>query len=296
MSVETKPAESIRGRVLRESSETAARERARLEASAGRSRLAALLHRAPERARHLGSEEAARSGLRYQPVAWTAIVVAAVAFYFPGRPEPEAGTVAALPPRAVTLVAPTTTVPPAPVTPAPVPPPSATFTPPPTVFTPPPSRSTSPTTMPVAAAQQPLTVRGFGWASSLSGVGTAEVPDGTMPVASRLGQLDKASFVRLSGTATTLTLVEEPSGAREAIGPGVVVACPISDAGWAEEPDQSMDDAPAWDAARCVAGVEQDDTWTFDLSGFDDRTGDTGFALVPDASAPPDFQVTFRAS
>ena len=285
--------------VLRESSEAAALERARLEAGAGRSRLGAIVHRAPGRVRHLGSEEAARSGLRYQPVAWTAIIVAAVAFFFPGRPEPEAGT-SALPPRATTFVAPTTTVPAGPtaVTPTTLPAPSATFTPPPTVFTPPPPRSTPPTTMTVAAADQPLTVRGFGWASSLSGSGvsSAEVPEGTMPVASRLGQLDKASFVRLSGTATTLTLVEEPTGAREALGAGVVVACPITDTGWAEEPDQSLDDAPPWDAARCVAGVEDADTWVFDLSGFDDRAGDAGFALVPDASAPPDFQVTFRAT
>lgn len=116
-----------------------------------------------------------------------------------------------------------------------------------------------------------------------------------MPVAARLGRLDKVSFARLSGTSTTLTLVEDPDGAREAIGPGVVVACPITDGGWAEEADQSMDDAPPWDEARCVAGVEDNDTWVFDLSGFDDRDGDGGFALVPDASAPPDFQVTFRA-
>ena len=284
--------------VLRESSETAARERVRLEASAGRSRLGAMVHRTPGAVRHLGSEEAARSGLRYQPVAWTAIVLVAVAFWFPGRPEPEAGSTAALPPRAVTITAPTTTVP-APVTPTTMPAPSATFTAPPTTaFTPPPPRSTPPTTRPVAAAAQPLTVRGFGWASSLSGSGvsSAEVPDGAMPVAARLGQLDKASFVRLSGTATTLTLVEEPGGAREALGTGAVVACPITDAGWAEEPDQSMDAAPPWDAARCVAGVEDADTWVFDLTGFDDRTGNTGFALIPDASAPPDFQVTFRSS
>ena len=117
-----------------------------------------------------------------------------------------------------------------------------------------------------------------------------------MPVASRLGQLDKASFIRLSGSATTLTLEEDPGGAREAVGPGVVVACPITDASWVEEPDQSLDDAPPWDAARCVAGVEDNDTWTFDLTAFEDRVGQAGFALVPDASAPPDFQITFLAS
>lgn len=285
--------------VLRESSEAAARERARLEAGAGRSRAASALRRAPDTVRRLGSEAAARSGLRYQPVAWTAIIVAAVAFYFPGRPESEAGAPAAMPPRAAVAAAPTTTVPEPVVTPTTMPAPSAPLTPAPRTFSPPPPRSTPPTTSTtVAAAPQPLSVRGFGWASSLSGSGlsTVDVPDGTMPVATRLGRLDKASFVRLAGTSTTLSLVEDPDGAREAIGAGVVVACPITDGGWAEEPDQSMDDAPAWDEARCVAGVEDDDTWVFDLSGFDDRAGQNGFALVPDASGPPDFQVTFRPS
>ena len=120
--------------VLRESSETAVRERERLELSAGRSRLSAMLHRAPMRARHLGSEEAARSGLRYQPVAWTVIVLVAVAFYLPGRPEPEAGP-AALVPRAATVVSPTTT------------------TTAPTAVTPPSPRAVTPTTSPPAAAR-----------------------------------------------------------------------------------------------------------------------------------------------
>lgn len=117
-----------------------------------------------------------------------------------------------------------------------------------------------------------------------------------MPVATRLGQLDKASFIRLAGTDTALTLVEDPEGAREAIGAGVVVLCPITYPGWSEEPDQSLDDAPTWDADACVAGTEKDDTWVFDLSGFGDRAGESGFAIVPDASAPADFQITFRAS
>jgi hypothetical protein len=138
-------------------------------------------------------------------------------------------------------------------------------------------------------------VRGFGWAAALSGSGlsTADVPEGSMPVANRLGQVDKVSFVRLSGTAATLTLTEDADGAREALGAGAVAACAITDPSWQEGPDQSMDAAPTWDADSCVAGIETDGSWTFDLSRFADVAGDAGFALVPDASAPADFQVTF---
>ena len=283
--------------VLRESGETAARERMRLEARAGRTRTAALLSRMPALARRLGTEEAAQSGLRYQPVAWTLIVVAAVALYFPGRDSDGDAAPAAVTTPSFAVTSPTTVPPVLP----PSAPPRPSATPVPVAVPPATSSGGSSTAAPAPTTTVPavvaLSVRGFGWASSLSGtgLGAADVPEGTMPVATRLGQVDKVSFVRLSGTATTLSLAEDVDGAREAVGAGAVVICPVTDAAWAEEPDQSLEDAPAWDADACVAGTEDADTWTFDLAGFADRSGDRGFALVPDATAPPDFQVTFRA-
>ena len=77
--------------VLRESSETAARERLRLETGEGRSRLAAALRRAPMKLGHLGSEEAAKSGLRYQPVVWKGKALPPIAVYYPGRWDSGAG-------------------------------------------------------------------------------------------------------------------------------------------------------------------------------------------------------------
>lgn len=287
--------------ILRDTDETAARERLKLEAVAGRSRVTALAHRIPGVARRLGSEDAARSGLRYQPVAWTVIVVAAVAFWFPGRSDSESTPMAA--PGAAFVPATTTTVAPADATPPTTAPMPAVALPRP-VATPSPAVTTTvvaapaPSSSPPPASPAPLTVRGFGWAAALSGSGlsTADVPEGTMPVANRLGQLDKASFVRLDGDATSLVLVEDSEGAREAVGAGVVAICPITDAGWQEAPDQSFDDAPAWDASACVTGTESEDTWTFDLSRFSARDADTGFALVPDAAAPADFQITLLPS
>jgi hypothetical protein len=117
-----------------------------------------------------------------------------------------------------------------------------------------------------------------------------------MPVATRLGNLDKATFIRLSGTRTSLTLHEDTSGAREAIGTGKIVACRITDPSWEEKPDQALADAPTWATDTCVVGTESDNTWTFDLTPFSDRTSDAGFALVPAPDAPADFQVTFAAT
>lgn len=278
--------------VLREASDTAARERVRLEAGSWVKRLALKIG-------FLGSEDAARSGLRYQPVAWTAIAIVAIAFVFPGRPEPKPEPTAFAAPPFAAVTTPPTTLPSQPVTPTTLPLPGANLSsPPPIVFVPPPSSGTATTfttSTTAPPAPVPLAVRGFGWANSLSGVPT-DVPDGTMPVATRLGDLDKASFIRLSGTATTLTLREDTDGAREALGAGLVVACPITEPGWEEKPDQPLADAPVWDADACVAGAESDNTWVFDLSGFADRAGQAGFALVPASGAPADFQITFLSS
>src|SRR5205814_5129991 len=115
------------------------------------------------------------------------------------------------------------------------------------------------------------------------------------PVGNRAGQLDKASFVRLSGSDTTLTLHENPDGARTALGPAAVQVCTVT-ASWTQgDAAMSFDQAPAYDTSACVAGTPNPDTsWTFDLSGFANRSGGNGFALVPTAGAPADFQVTFK--
>lgn len=287
-------------------SATAARERARLEARRGRSGPLALLSQLLLSVRHLGSEEAARSGLRYQPIAWTVIAIVAISAIFPGRqdvarltgeraqtptyrdPSATTPTVGSAPPGSAPLDTGAFTftyTPPAASE-------SPFFTPPNTI---PPS---TPTTLPPEATV-PLAVRGFGWAGSLSGtaLGTATVPSGRMPVGARAGSLDKVTFLRLRGTTDILTLVEDTAGAREALGAGAVRACAITEATWSEHPNQAMADAPAIDTDHCAEGVESaGNTWTFDLSSFATRTSDYGFALLPAATAPADFQLTFKPS
>ena len=292
--------------VLRPASATAARERERLAQRDGRSGLAAMLAGVLPGLRRLGSEQAAVSGLRYRPVAWTVIAVAAVSLYLPGRIDRVAPPQIAAAPSAVDPVdAPepsgATTVPPVVTSPVA---PSAGFTPPPAdAFEPPGSSTEGPTAPPPPSppvdppADAPLTVRGVGWASRLPATPLPgdEVPEGSFPVANRLGQVDRVSFVRLAGDATVLVLSEDADASREALGAGAVAACPIEGDNWEEEPEQSFDDAPTWSEDSCVAAVEDDGRWSFDLSSFEDRTGDAGFALVPTVDAPADFQVVFTA-
>lgn len=286
---------------------TAARERLRLERTAGRSTIARMLVTASLAVRRLGSPEAAEGGLRYRPVAWTIIALMAVAWYLPGRPDravvPE---IAAAPGPAAEAPSPSTAPdpqePPAVDVGAGPPPPSFTPAPVPVFDRPAPDVPALPsvptTTLPVGdddRSPSPLAVRGSGWASRLppTPLPADDVPDGRLPVANRLGSVERVSFVRLAGDGTTLELVEDPDAAREVLGPAAVAVCPIVDPSWSEEPGQSFDDVPEWDESACVAGSETDGRWRFDLSSFDDVAGDAGFALVPTTEAPPDFQVAF---
>lgn len=294
-------------RTLRPAGETAAKERARQDRLRGRNGLLAFVAELGPKLRRLGGADAAREGLRYRPVIWTVIVVVAVAFFFPGRDGGNGADVAvasspttvpfvptsspdaadATAPTTIPITSPPTTrfVVPAPAAPAP----RVSATPTTAVA------HTTTTTTTAPPPPVPLSVSGWGWAGSTGAVdvSVSPVPEGTLPVANRLGGVDKVSFVRLTGTATTLRLEEDVEGAREALGAAAIQLCPIEDAGWAEEPGQSMDAAPTW-ADSCVAGVEADDAWTFDLSGLGDPASPNGFALVPGADAPADFQVTLQ--
>lgn len=244
--------------------------------------------------------------LRYRPVALTIAAIVVIVFAVPGRPSRSStssptGQVAA-------AVVPTTTTMPGPPTTPPdrssVPTPTIAFrpaSPSPTFAPSEPAVGTRPvvtTPPPAPRDEQPLTVRASAWASQGSGtpLATVGVPEGTLPVGTRLGQVDKASFVRIEGTATSLVLTEDPAGSRAGVGDASVQACAVepADAAWVEAEAMSFDDAPDWDPNACADGVRSDDgTWRFDLGSFASRTGDAGFALVPTADAPLDFQVTF---
>lgn len=302
---------------LRPATSTAERERLVLQRTADRSGPGRVVALAAVGLRRLGTTEAASEGLRYRPLAWTLVALLAVAWYLPGRPDPAPTQDLVAAPSPVTtpstdgtdegppasgagdeLVAtPAFDPSPGPGFSAPLSSPRPSFTPvtPVTPVVPPsPPSADDPTTTP----SEPLTVRGSGWATRLPStpLPADEVPEESLPVANRLGSIDRVSFVRLAGDATTLELAEDEASAREVLGTAAVAVCPILVETWAEEPEQSLDDAPPWDTESCVAGTEQDGRWSFDLSSFEDRTGPAGFALVPTTDAPPDFQVAFLTS
>ena len=148
-----------------------------------------------------------------------------------------------------------------------------------------------------SSSAEPLHVVGKAWATATAGTPLAStgVPPGTLPVGTRVGRDDKLSFVRLEGDETVLRLSEDPNMARATAAPAVV-ACMISDSGWADAEAMSFSQAPKYDPALCVVG-QRDSTgvWSFDLSGAGTPNDPHGWALVPPSSNKPiDFQVNFK--
>lgn len=143
-----------------------------------------------------------------------------------------------------------------------------------------------------------LSVVSSGYTSSTSGTPLSgpEVPEDGLPVGTRLGRVDKMSFLRLAGSGTVLRLrlVDEPA-AHLLVPVAAVEACAITEEGWAiDEPGAPPQAAPRHDTDRCAPGSEDaDGTWHFDLARLQPLDGDVGIALVPVTEGATTFQVTF---
>lgn len=151
-----------------------------------------------------------------------------------------------------------------------------------------------------AESPRPLTIVGAGWAGSDAGsaLGTTFVPEGGLPVATRLGKDHRRSFILLDGTETVLRLglVPQPTANMlDAI--AVVQACPITTEGWSPVVAQSFEEAPKFDCTMAaVAERAADGSFVFDLATIPADARARGLALVPGPDAPPTFQVVFSAS
>lgn len=125
-----------------------------------------------------------------------------------------------------------------------------------------------------------------------------DTPDDSLPVGTRVGQTDKASYIRLSGEGDRLVLTEVSGGGRGGdFDTSPVQACQILDSGW-EGSDEAVAfaEAPEHDPDDCVPVTPQGDgSWSLLLSGFADPADDRGFALLPSDDPPLDFQVDFAA-
>jgi hypothetical protein len=191
-------------------------------------------------------------------------------------------------------------------TPAPTPPVGGSLPLPAAPTVPLPAAGVAPAPAPAASAAPaggslppiPRAIVDSGYTSSTAGTPLAgpEVPQDGMPVGVRLGQVDKMSFARLSGSAPQLrlALVTAP-GANQLELLAAVRACAVTRSGWTlPGPGAPPADAPSYDAHRCTDGVQQaSGVWSFDLSRLGSINPAAGIALLPVAEGPLTFQVTF---
>lgn len=202
-------------------------------------------------------------------------------------------TAGAVPVPRSTVATPAPSFPSPPASPAPAP---SSAPPPASTFDPAPSTGADDV---ADDAPEELRIVAAAYASSTGGTPLpTDVPEGSLPVGARVDQMDKASYLRLDGSASALVLNELADGRRGSeFESSPVQACQITDAGWEPAENMAFSDAPAHDPEVCVlATILPDGRWSIPLDAFADPTDDRGIALVPAPDAPIDFQVTFAAT
>jgi hypothetical protein len=147
------------------------------------------------------------------------------------------------------------------------------------------------------SAPTPLVVTATAWfGASPTPVDSVSIPEGSLPVGAANGADDKHAFLRLTGTDAALVLGEHTSpAATRSADAASIQACPVTTESWEPQDGGTFDDEPEFSTTGCVPLVRQSNgTWVADLSGFDDRGGRRGFALVP-ADPEGSWQVTLTA-
>lgn len=136
------------------------------------------------------------------------------------------------------------------------------------------------------------------------------IPAGHLPVAATAGEPDKVVALELVLPAKPGSLVESATVVlQESASPGAnanaesakILACPVTEAFWADGTAARWDGRPTYDCDLAQAAGVRDEKglWTFDLTMLasswlaDGATGSPSFALVEGADAPDSFQVTF---
>jgi hypothetical protein len=136
------------------------------------------------------------------------------------------------------------------------------------------------------------------------------IPAGHLPVAATAGEPDKVAAVELLLDAKPGSLVESAKVVlQESSSPGAsanaeaatILACPVTEAFWADGTAARWDGRPTYDCDLAQAAGVRDEKgrWTFDLTMLasswltEGSTGSASFVLVEGADAPDSFQVTF---
>ena len=199
---------------------------------------------------------------------------------------------------AIQLTPPPVVVPPADLVPLPLPTPVSLGevsppTPTESSFTPP-----EPTDSPTPQPSEPLRITGGGYAAADAGtpLATAGIPAGSVGVGSRAGQVDKVTYLRLSGTARVLRLKVDASGASVLDQNAVLAACPVTQSSWkVGQGDVAPAAAPPYSCGLTAPGVRSNDgtSWTFDVSSIDLSNGLAIVPVVTLTEVTNSFQVVF---
>jgi hypothetical protein len=149
----------------------------------------------------------------------------------------------------------------------------------------------------------PVSVVSGGYASARAGtpLATFGVPQGSVAVAAQAGQIDKVSYLRLTGAGEPLELLVDPEGMNRLDPLAGLTLCFVTTPEWkVGQGDVAPEDGPAYDCtngiegARSPAGDPAGERWNFDVSRVD-LTTVLGVAIVPTTGPlAPDFQIVFR--
>lgn len=152
-----------------------------------------------------------------------------------------------------------------------------------------------PTAEPSVAAG-PLQVDDGGFASATAGtpLATLGVPEGSVAVALQAGQLDKVTYLQLSGMGT-LSLAVDPNGGNRLEALAAIQLCPAAPGAIVGRGDVTPQEAPQYDCAKTVKGVRDPagTGYTFDLKGLTAQQA-SSVAILPVSGTLSDFQIVFR--
>ncbi|MDQ3106711.1 MAG: hypothetical protein M3Q68_02775 [Actinomycetota bacterium] len=156
-----------------------------------------------------------------------------------------------------------------------------------------PDRSSNPSEAPTTEPPAPTALRitEARYATASGPLVPSGAPGAFLPVGLRLGAPDKQSYLRLTGSGTTLELKLSTEPTHQFGEVNAVRACRIIPAAWTIADGSPLSAAPEVDPIDCTLGRPGPTGYTFELGGVDIRNG---IALVPSGPSTGTFQVTFR--
>lgn len=144
---------------------------------------------------------------------------------------------------------------------------------------------------------EPLRITKSGYSSSTGGTPLEqEPPEGGLPVTAIAGDVQRRSFIAVSGDESVLKLKPIDDPANAGVESAVVRACTVVLEDWKAERGQSMDDEPLWQEP-CVDGKRgADGVFSFDLSKLGKPSDLAGITLTAGTLNAQTFNIVFAPS